>query len=159
MFNNNSIDITLRPYIILCKLWQSGDLIWPKIDIYFTPKPLKRWIFVIKTLETKGFISIWNHHKRLIQLFPIYLNTYVMGLRPLEIFLLSQGGDRLYSPRCKVNPLSPHDALKHYFRSPKADLISLQQRVWKRKFPWNWSTNTWQIYLLFHPHQMIFIHK
>ena len=56
---------------------------------------LKALIFFIKTLETKGFISIWYHHKCLIQLFPIHLNTYVMGLRPLEIFLLVQRGDRL----------------------------------------------------------------
>ena len=39
--------------------------------------------YFIKTLATKGFISIWYHHKCLIQLFSIHLNTYVMGLRPL----------------------------------------------------------------------------
>ena len=41
-------------------------------------------------METKGFRSILNHHKCLGQLFLINLNTYVMGLRPLEIFLLLQ---------------------------------------------------------------------
>ena len=30
--------------------------------------------------------SIWNHHKCLIHLFSLHLNTYGMGLRPLEIF-------------------------------------------------------------------------
>ena len=49
---------------------------------------LNRW----KTLETKGFILIWYHHKSLFQLFPIHLNTYVMGLRPLEIFYSYSAG-------------------------------------------------------------------
>ena len=31
------------------------------------------------------FFSIRNHHNCLSQLFPIHLNTYVMGTRPLEI--------------------------------------------------------------------------
>ena len=30
-------------------------------------------------METNEFSSIWNHHKRLSQLFPIHLNTYVYG--------------------------------------------------------------------------------
>ena len=42
----------------------------------------------------------------------------------------------------RVNPLSPHDALKHHFTSLKTDLIFLQLRVLERKFPWNWFTNT-----------------
>ena len=42
-----------------------------------------------------------------------------------------------------INPLSPHDALKHHFTSLKTDLIFLQPRVLERKFPWNWFTNTW----------------
>ena len=49
-----------------------------------------------------------------------------------------------------VNPLSPHDALKHTFTALKTDLIFLQPR--------NWFTNTWQFSLIFHPHQIIFIH-
>ena len=36
-----------------------------------------------------------------------------------------------------INPLRPHDALKHYFTSLKADLIPLQLRVLEREFPWN----------------------
>ena len=36
-----------------------------------------------------------------------------------------------------VNPLSPHDALRHHFTSLKTDLIFLQSRVLERKFPWN----------------------
>ena len=42
-----------------------------------------------------------------------------------------------------LNPLSPHDALKHHFTSLKTDLISLQQRILEPKFPWNWFTSTW----------------
>ena len=57
-----------------------------------------------------------------------------------------------------LNPLSPHDALKHHFTSLKTYLIFLQPRVLERKFPWDWSTNTWQFSLIFKPHQVIFIH-
>ena len=58
----------------------------------------------------------------------------------------------------KINPLSPHDALKHHFTSLITDLIFLQLRVLERKFPWDWFTNTWQFSSIFHPHQIIFIH-
>ena len=51
---------------------------------------IKELNFSLKTMETKGFISISYHHKCLIQLFLIHLNTYVMGLRPLEIFLVER---------------------------------------------------------------------
>ena len=63
---------------------------------------LNALIFFIKTLATKGFVSIWYHHKCLIQLFPIHLNTYVMGLRLLEIFLLLHCRDRLKSSASDV---------------------------------------------------------
>ena len=33
-----------------------------------------------------------------------------------------------------VNPLSPHDALKHHFTSLKTDLIFLQRRVSDENF-------------------------
>ena len=33
-----------------------------------------------------------------------------------------------------LNPLSPHDALKHHFTSLKTDLIFPQQRVLERNF-------------------------
>ena len=59
---------------------------------------------------------------------------------------------------CPFNPLNPHDALKHHFTSLKTDLIFLYPRILKRKFPRNWFTNTWQFSLLFHPHEIIFIH-
>ena len=36
--------------------------------------------------------------------------------------------------RSLVNPLSPHDALKHHFTSLKTHLILLQQSVLERKF-------------------------
>ena len=41
---------------------------------------------------------------------------------------------RAYTQR-HINPLSPHDALKHHFTSLKTDLIFLQQRILERKFP------------------------
>ena len=34
----------------------------------------------------------------------------------------------------RLNPLSPHDALKHHFTSLKTDLIFLQQTVLKQYF-------------------------
>ena len=40
-------------------------------------------------------LSIWNHHKGLSQLFPIHLNTYIMGLWTLWIFWLLHCGDWL----------------------------------------------------------------
>ena len=40
----------------------------------------------IYTMATKGLFSIWNNHKCLSYLFPLHLNTYVMGLQPLWIF-------------------------------------------------------------------------
>ena len=51
------------------------------------------------------------------------------------------------------NPLSPHDALKHHFTSPKTYLIFLQQSVLERKLPClnslaNCFTNTWQFSLI-----------
>ena len=57
-----------------------------------------------------------------------------------------------------LNPLSPHDALKHHFTSLKTDLIFLQPSVLERKFPWDWLANTWQFSLIFKPHEIIFIH-
>ena len=35
--------------------------------------------------------------------------------------------------KCSVNPLSPHDALKHHFTSLKTDLIFLQLRSFRKK--------------------------
>ena len=34
-----------------------------------------------------------------------------------------------------INPLSPHDALKHHFTSLKTDLIFLKLRVLEGEFP------------------------
>ena len=70
---------------------------------------------------------------------------------PLSFFNSSQTTSDL-------NPLSPHDALKHHFTSLKLYLIFRQLRVLERKFPWNWFTNTWQFSLIFNTHQVIFIH-
>ena len=41
-----------------------------------------------------------------------------------------------------LNPLNPHDALKHHFTSLKTDLIFQQPRVLERTFPKNWFANT-----------------
>ena len=40
-----------------------------------------------------------------------------------------------FSAGTHLNPLSPHDALKHHFTSLKTDLIFLQPRVLEGKFP------------------------
>ena len=63
---------------------------------------LKRWIIFFINYENQSVFSIWKHHKCLTQLSLIHLNTYVMGLRPLEIFLLLQRGDRLQSSESDV---------------------------------------------------------
>ena len=66
---------------------------------------LGRPIYLI-TLEALGFFylskelnlgsySISNYYKCFSQLFPFHLNTYVMGLQPLQICVLLQRGDRL----------------------------------------------------------------
>ena len=57
-----------------------------------------------------------------------------------------------------INPLSPHDAMKHHITSLKTDLIFLHPRVLEWEFQRNWFTNTWQFSLIFKPHQTIFIH-
>ena len=49
-----------------------------------------------------------------------------------------------------INPLSPHDALKHHFTSLKTYLIFLGVLEWI--FPWNWFTNTWPFFLYFFIH-------
>ena len=46
-------------------------------------QPLQRGIIFVKTMAIKGLFSIRNYHKCLIQLFPLHLKTYVMGLQPL----------------------------------------------------------------------------
>ena len=51
-------------------------------------QPLKRKFFLWKLWKPKLFFSVWKQHKCLRLLFTIHLNTYGMGLRPLEIFLL-----------------------------------------------------------------------
>ena len=53
-------------------------------------------------METKGFFLTWNHHKCLSYLFLIHLNTYVMGLRPLEICLLLHCWYRLQTSESDV---------------------------------------------------------
>ena len=45
-------------------------------------------------MATKGFFSIWNHHKRLSQFFPLHFNTYVMGSMAIINLSLFQRGDR-----------------------------------------------------------------
>ena len=56
-----------------------------------------------------------------------------------------------------LNPLSPHDAWKHHFTSPKTDLTFLRLGVLERKLG---VTNraTWPFSWIFYPLQVIFIH-
>ena len=65
-------------------------------------KGLKRCNIFVQTWQLKGFFQFEITKKCLSLLFLIYLNTYVMGLRPLEIFSLLQGGDRLWSSESDV---------------------------------------------------------
>ena len=65
---------------------------------------------------------------------------------------------KCYTSWVIINPLNPHDALKHHFTSLKTYLIFPKLGVLEWKLPWNWFTNTWQFYLIFHPLQVIFIH-
>ena len=72
----------------------SGRTINPLSAVFFSWKPWRSKVFLKP--------SFWNHHECLSQLFPIHLNTYVMGLRPLEIFLILQCGDQILTT--KVDP-------------------------------------------------------
>ena len=66
---------------------------------------------------------------------------------------------RLYT-QLALNPLSPHNTLKHYFTSLKTDLISWNLVVLDRKFSWNCFKNDSIFYHLsptsshFHPLQV-----
>ena len=57
-----------------------------------TPKPLKYCVY-----KPKYRFSIWNHHKRFIQLFPIHLNTLWVcyGSTAIHKLLIYQYADRL----------------------------------------------------------------
>ena len=71
-------------YIVLCGLLQithNSYLVNLRSNI------CKSCCLNIHFVQKKG-LFIWNYHKCLSQLFLIHLNTYGMGLRPLEIFLL-----------------------------------------------------------------------
>ena len=58
------------------------------------------------------------------------IRTFILIL-VYQVYLRGEASNR----HLGTNPLSPHDALKHHFTSLKTDLISLQQRVLKRKSP------------------------
>ena len=55
-------------------------------------------------MGTKGFFQFEIILNVLVRpyLFPLHLNTYVMGLRPVEIFKFLQCGDRLYTSESDV---------------------------------------------------------
>ena len=93
--------------------------------------------------ETCGAFWVW---------FSVTLSDYIDEVTPDDILKADKTASGV------INPLSPHNALKHHFTSLKTDLIVLHPRVLERKFPWNWFTNTWQFSLFFKPHQIIFIH-
>ena len=67
----------------------------------------------------------------------------------MKMIMVNSGlqGLRGYS----LNPLSPHDALKHHFTSLKTYLIFLQLRVSEDKFPRNCSTNNMVIFFNLSP--------
>ena len=95
-----------------------------------------------------------SHHPQEVLLARFSLYVHKGGLKPdsFHYSLVS------WSSCGQLNPLSPHDALKHHFTSLKTDLISQHLWVLERKFLWNWFTNTWQLLLFFKPHQIIFTH-
>ena len=70
---------------------------------------------------------------------------------PLELVSLQRTHVKLCLATAVLNPLRPHDALKHHFISLKTDLIFIQPRVLEREFLCNWLTNTWVIVITFPP--------
>ena len=54
-------------------------------------------------------------------------------------------------PRLNINPLSPHDALKHHFTYLKTDLILLKPRCFKKENINETFTKTWQFSKNCHP--------
>ena len=80
--NDNVIKATIKG--------QSGP---PWIDSQVNPWSVE--LILHKSWRPKGFNQFEIIMNVLVSFFPIHLNTYVMGLRPLEIFLLLQCGDRL----------------------------------------------------------------
>ena len=64
----------------------------------------------------------WYHH-----LSPIHLNTYVMGLRLLEIFPYFQYGDRLYKSECDIYR---RQILTYKKNGPRAEVLKCLCIVW-----------------------------
>ena len=59
----------------------------------------------------------------------------ICALLVVYIYMFKSYLNHLLSSRVlSVNPLSPHDALKHHFTSLKTDLIFIQLGVFNRKF-------------------------
>ena len=50
----------------------------------------------------RKFFKTWNHHKCLSYLFPLQLNTQLMGLRPLLVSYFFQRGDSFYTSESDV---------------------------------------------------------
>ena len=59
-----------------------------------------RFLWRFYPYHAKGFLNFKS--SCLSQLFPLYLNTYVMDLRPLEIILFFQRGSHLYTSESDV---------------------------------------------------------
>ena len=87
-------------------------------------------VLVIFTLTTLVYfhidhreqrVSILNYHKCLIWPFPLHLNTYVLGLRPLKIFnSFSAGIDfrrQNLTSKIKVHDLSEWSAIYQYIQN------------------------------------------
>ena len=75
------------------------------------------------------------------------------GQRSLQLLIFGNGGWKLL-----LNPLSPHAALKHHFTSLKKPLHFPRTRGIRMKISMKLVYDTWWISLIFHPHQVIFIH-
>ena len=70
-----------------------------------------------KPWRPEFFFSSLNHHNCLSLLFLIHLNTYVMGLPPLEVFLLLQCEGWLWT--------SKSDVYRRHILTTKVDLRAL----------------------------------
>ena len=85
------------------QLRTTENAMWCIINAMREVNPYNAELFFISHREQMVFFSIWNHHKCLSYIFLIHLNTYVMGLQPLDIILIiSVRGPSVYVRICRL---------------------------------------------------------
>ena len=135
---------------IINVLASASRFIWiPMLWVYDQYKYFNYFCFFIRQNLTSTEFRFWRIKKLKGWNWSLWLSKYIQMVKVVIFVPLT------LSP---LNPLSPHDALKHHITSLKTDSIFLQLGVLERKFPWNWFTNTQQISSIFKPHQVILIH-